>query len=79
MRSAAEFKKTEKEVVEDSVAYLRDRTTYKKIVVFIYDQYRPNRGADCFRTPPHAAEEPPDHPDLQCQKPDALLVDRTGG
>lgn len=38
VRSAAEFKKIEKEVVEDSVAYLRDRTTYKKIVVFIYDE-----------------------------------------
>jgi len=37
VRSAGEFKHIEKQVIEDSVAYLRDRTTYKKIVVFIYD------------------------------------------
>jgi hypothetical protein len=37
VRSAAAFRKVEKEVIEDSVAYLRERTTYKKIVVFIYD------------------------------------------
>ena len=37
VRSAAEFKKVEREVHEDSVAYLKERTTYKKIVVFIYD------------------------------------------
>jgi hypothetical protein len=37
VRSASAFKKVEKEVIEDSVAYLRERTTYKKIVVFIYD------------------------------------------
>lgn len=37
VRAAAEFKKIEKEILEDSVAYLRDRTTYKKLVVFIYD------------------------------------------
>lgn len=37
VRSAAEFKKVEKEVYEDSVTYLKDRGTYKKIVVFIYD------------------------------------------
>lgn len=38
VRSAGEFKKVEKEVIEDSVAYLRDRTTYTTIVVFIYDE-----------------------------------------
>jgi hypothetical protein len=27
-----------KEVIEDSVAYLKENTTYKKIVVFIYDE-----------------------------------------
>jgi hypothetical protein len=37
VRSAGEFKHIEKQVIEDSVAYLRDRTTYKKIIVFIYD------------------------------------------
>jgi hypothetical protein len=37
VRSAAEFKKVEKEVYEDSIAYLKERTTYKKLVVFIYD------------------------------------------
>lgn len=37
VRTAAEFKKVEKEVYEDSVAYLKDTTTYTKIVVFIYD------------------------------------------
>jgi hypothetical protein len=38
LRSAAEFKKVEKEVIEDSVAYLKQTTTYRKIVVFIYDE-----------------------------------------
>jgi len=38
VRSAADFKKIEKEVMEDSVAYLREASTYKKIVVFIYDE-----------------------------------------
>ncbi len=37
VRSAADFKKVEKEVYEDSVTYLKDQGTYKKIVVFIYD------------------------------------------
>lgn len=37
VRSATEFKKVEKEVIEDSVAYLKERATYQKIVVFIYD------------------------------------------
>jgi hypothetical protein len=37
VRSAADFKKVEKEAYEDSVTYLKDRGTYKKIVVFIYD------------------------------------------
>lgn len=36
-RSAADFKKIEKEILQDSAAYLRERTTYKKIIVFIYD------------------------------------------
>jgi len=37
-RSATDFKKIEKEVIEDSVAYVRDRITYQEIVVFIYDE-----------------------------------------
>jgi hypothetical protein len=37
VRAAAEFKKIEKEIYEDSVAYLMDKTTYKEIIVFIYD------------------------------------------
>lgn len=37
VRSAAEFKKVEKEIYEDSVAYLKEKATYKKITVFIYD------------------------------------------
>lgn len=37
VRSAADFRKVEKEVYEDSVTYLKDRGTYKKIIVFIYD------------------------------------------
>lgn len=36
-RSAADFKDIEKQVMEDYVAYLQDRSTYQKIVVFIYD------------------------------------------
>lgn len=37
MRSVADFKKIEKEVYEDSVTYLKDQISYKKIVVFVYD------------------------------------------
>ena len=37
-RSASDFKKIEKEVMEDSVAYLRNAGPYKEIVVFIYDE-----------------------------------------
>jgi REase_DpnII-MboI len=37
-RSRGDFKKIEKEVMEDSVAYLRGTSTYKEIVVFIYDE-----------------------------------------
>lgn len=37
VRSATEFKKVEKEIYEDSVAYLNEKTTYRKIIVFIYD------------------------------------------
>lgn len=37
VRSASDFKKIEKEIYEDSVAYLKDKTTYGKIIVFIYD------------------------------------------
>ena len=37
VRGAAEFKKIEKEIYEDSVAYLKDNTTYGKMIVFIYD------------------------------------------
>ncbi|MFC4914084.1 hypothetical protein [Actinomadura gamaensis] len=38
VRAAAEFKKIEKEVMEDYVAYLQDQSAYQKIVVFIYDE-----------------------------------------
>src|ERR1022692_3405745 len=37
VRAAAEFKHIEKQIYEDSVAYLKDKATYKKIIVFIYD------------------------------------------
>ena len=37
-RQHTDFKKIEKEVMEDSVAYLRGTTRYKEIVVFIYDE-----------------------------------------
>jgi hypothetical protein len=37
VRSKTDFKKIEKEVIEDSVTYLRGGSTYKEIVVFIYD------------------------------------------
>jgi len=36
-RNHGDFKKIEKEVMEDSVAYLSGITAYKEIVVFIYD------------------------------------------
>lgn len=36
-RSASDFRRIEKEVFEDSVAYQKDRGTYKEIVVLIYD------------------------------------------
>ncbi len=36
-RSADDFKKIEKEIIQDSVGYLHDRATYTKLVVFIYD------------------------------------------
>ncbi len=36
-RNHSDFKKIEKEVMEDSVAYLSGTTAYKEIVVFIYD------------------------------------------
>lgn len=38
VRSAAAFRNVEKEVIEDSVAYLKQTSTYKKLVVFIYDE-----------------------------------------
>lgn len=37
-RGHADFKKIEKEVMEDSVAYLHSTTRYREIVVFIYDE-----------------------------------------
>lgn len=37
-RSHGDFKKIEKEVMEDSIAYLRGTSRYKEIVVFIYDE-----------------------------------------
>ncbi len=36
-RTPDDFKKIEKEIIQDSVGYLHDRTTYTKLVVFIYD------------------------------------------
>lgn len=36
-RSKTDFKKVEKEVMEDSTAYLRGDGSYKEIIVFIYD------------------------------------------
>ena len=35
---AADFKKIEKEVMIDAVAYLKDNDRYKEIIVFIYDE-----------------------------------------
>jgi len=37
-RQRTNFKKIEKEVMEDSIAYLRGTSRYKEIVVFIYDE-----------------------------------------
>ncbi len=37
-RHYTDFKKIEKEVMEDSVAYLRNAGPYKEIIVFIYDE-----------------------------------------
>jgi hypothetical protein len=37
-RHHTDFKKIEKEVIEDSVAYLRNAGPYKEIIVFIYDE-----------------------------------------
>jgi len=37
-RHHTDFKKIEKEVMEDSVAYLRNTGPYKEIIVFIYDE-----------------------------------------
>jgi REase_DpnII-MboI len=37
-RSHVDFKKIEKEVMEDSAAYLRGTSRYREIVVFIYDE-----------------------------------------
>jgi hypothetical protein len=38
VRERGDFKKIEKEILEDSVAYLNGVTAYKEIVVFIYDE-----------------------------------------
>ncbi|HTU74503.1 MAG TPA: hypothetical protein VMG38_13390 [Trebonia sp.] len=37
VRKGSDFKEIEKQVLEDSVAYLNGVTAYKEIVVFIYD------------------------------------------
>ena len=37
IRASTEFKKTEKEVMEDSIGYLLGSTDYEKLIVFIYD------------------------------------------
>jgi len=36
-RSASDFKKIEKEIMEDSVGYMANASKYNKIIVFIYD------------------------------------------
>ena len=36
-RSASDFKKIEKEIMEDSVGYMANTSKYNKIIVFIYD------------------------------------------
>lgn len=36
-RSTDDFKKIEKEIMQDSIGYLHERATYTKLVVFIYD------------------------------------------
>ncbi|WP_307850714.1 hypothetical protein [Micromonospora sp. H61] len=46
VRSATEFKKVEKEILEDSIAYLRERGTYTKLIVFIYDASASNQEHD---------------------------------
>ena len=38
VRKSSDFKEIEKQVLEDSVAYLNGVTAYKEIVVFIYDE-----------------------------------------
>lgn len=38
VRKSSDFKEIEKQVLEDSVAYLNGITAYKEIVVFIYDE-----------------------------------------
>lgn len=38
VRERGDFKKIEKEILQDSVAYLNGVTAYKEIVVFIYDE-----------------------------------------
>ena len=45
-RSASDFRRIEKEVFEDSVAYQKDRGTYKEIVIFIYDASASNQEHD---------------------------------
>lgn len=37
-RAASDFKKIEKEIMEDASAYLRNTSTYQKIIVFVYDE-----------------------------------------
>ncbi|TBL43326.1 hypothetical protein EYA84_02505 [Verrucosispora sp. SN26_14.1] len=46
VRSATDFKKVEKEILEDSIAYLRERGTYTKLIVFIYDASASNQEHD---------------------------------
>ena len=38
VRKSSDFKEIEKQVLEDSVAYLNGVTAYREIVVFIYDE-----------------------------------------
>ncbi len=38
VRKSSDFKEIEKQVLEDSVAYLNGITAYREIVVFIYDE-----------------------------------------
>lgn len=48
-RKASDFKDIEKQVMEDSVAYLANTDSYDKILVFIYDDSSPSEHHDTTR------------------------------